>query len=68
MGAVVLPHVNQFAGLAHGLESRLDHSFRLAHKGDHRAVGGLARVDIQQPYAVGRLNLACYLLYYSRRR
>ena len=48
MGTVVQPHVNQFASLPHGTERRFAHGFGLAHEGDDGAVGGLARIDIQQ--------------------
>ena len=48
---MVLPHVNHLAGFAHSLKSGLYHGFWFAHEGHDRAVGGFARIDVQQSYS-----------------
>ena len=63
MRAVVAAHVDYLAGLLYGLESRLDHCLRAADEGHHRAVCGLARVYIEQLYALRRLDYVSDLLY-----
>ena len=51
MRAVVQVHVYELGGTTHAAESRFAYCFRLADKGHHRAVGGLAGVHVQQPDA-----------------
>ena len=50
----MLAHVYLF--LRHGgtLERGLDHIFRLAHKGNHSAVGGLTWIHIKHLHALYR--------------
>ena len=51
MGSVVLPHVNELLGLGSPAESGFADGLRLSHKGNHRSVGGFARVYVQYLYA-----------------
>ena len=51
MRSVVVAHVDEFGGTSHALESGFHNRFRLAHEGNHRAVGGFAWVDIEYFHA-----------------
>ncbi len=51
MRPVVLAHINKFRSLAHGPEGGFDHGLGLAHESHHRAVGGLARVNVEKAHA-----------------
>ena len=66
VGAVVAAHVDQLRRPLHAPEGRLDHRFGFTHEGDDRAVGRLARIDVEQLDALDRLdrrrNLADYSL------
>jgi len=55
--AVVLGHVDELLGLAGGADGGLDHRLRRADEGDHRAVGGLARVDVEEFDALDGFDL-----------
>ena len=61
MCAVVLAHVDELRCLAHCPEGSLSHVGRLAHKGHHRAVGGLARVNVEELHSLHALHLIRYL-------
>ena len=52
MRAVVLSHVNQFAGFLHSLKSGLNHRCGVTDKSDHSAVGSLSRIHVQQFHAI----------------
>ena len=54
---VVLAHVDHLSGFAHGAECGFHHGVGVAHEGDDGAVGGLARVDVEQAYAFGLFYL-----------
>jgi hypothetical protein len=47
MGTVMMPHVYQIAGKAHDTVCCLTHGLGTAHKGDYRAIGGFAGVDVE---------------------
>ena len=64
MRAVVLTHINKFCRATHHLECRLDHRLRLADKRDHGAVGGLARVHIEQFDTLCPTDNVGYLVYH----
>ena len=51
MCPVMLPHVNELLRLGGTAESSFQDRLRLSHKGDHRSVGGFARVYVQYLYA-----------------
>ena len=56
MSAVMVTHIDKFASLFHNLESGLYHRLGTAHKGNHRAVSGLAGVNIQKFHTRGTLD------------
>ena len=60
--AVVLAHVDEPGGFLHCPERGFDHRFRRSDEGDHRAVGGLARIDIQQRDALDSFDFVGDLL------
>ncbi len=53
---MVLAHVDQLGGPLHALKRRLDHRFGFADEGHDRAVGRLARIDIQKFHSIDRLD------------
>ena len=54
MLAEVLAHVDEFACSLYHSEGCFSYSLGRADKGDHRAVGSLATVDVQYPNAIDR--------------
>jgi len=54
---VVMPHINHFRCLFNGPEGGFAHGIGRAHEGDHRAVGGLAGINIKQLYAFHLFDL-----------
>ena len=54
---MVTTHVDELTSLADGLESGLEHGVGFTHKGDHRTVGGFARVHVEQFHALDTFNL-----------
>ena len=61
---LVLAHVYQLTGFFDKPEGRLNYRLRLPDKSDHRAVGGLAGVHIQQFYTLYGFYLRCNGIYY----
>ena len=61
----MLAHVYQLTGLAHGTESGLAHCLGGAHKGHNSAVGGIARIHIQQFHTIHTLHGIGYLPYHT---
>ena len=53
---MVLAHVDELSGLLHGAEGSLDDHVGFAHEGHHRAVGCLARIDVEQFGSLDGLN------------
>ena len=51
--AAVFAHVDQLGRPLYGTKRCLDRPFRFAHECHHRAVGVLARIDVEQMGAVG---------------
>ena len=51
MCPVMLPHVNELLRLGGTAESSFQDRLRFSHEGDHRTVGGFARVYVQYLYA-----------------
>ena len=62
MRPVVSTHVNQVAGLAHGIKGGIHHLLGRSHKCHHGAVGGLAWVHIEQVYSMILLDFVGDLL------
>ena len=58
---MMVAHVDDLCGFLCSTESGFADSRRLAHEGDDGAVGGFARVDVEQADAVHRLNSVCNL-------
>ena len=52
----VLAHVDQVGGSGNGPERGLDHRSRLSGEGHHRAVGGLAGIDVKERRPFNRLD------------
>ena len=63
MGAVMLAHIYQFGGFLDHAIGGLASLLGLTDEGDDRAVGGLARIDVQQFHAFNFFDLGGDLVY-----
>ena len=72
MSTLVQTHVYKFSSLLHSLESSLQNSLGRTYESNHRTVGSLARIHVQNLYALLsaiHVNLDCsngchYLVYH----
>ena len=51
MSAVMAAHVNQLSRHLNGLERCLTDRSRLTNEGNHRPIGGLTRVNVEQQHS-----------------